>query len=100
MAFPSSLCALHKHGGGMYSVSWSSAAANRGNSTRSPRDDGSLARYHKGGKAITKLGPSFLSNLIISLPPTNNGGERRLGGKPCPGPTVPAFGIQFLPGIC
>jgi hypothetical protein len=30
------------------------------------------------------LAPSFLANLIISLPPTNNGGERRLGGTPWP----------------
>jgi hypothetical protein len=67
----------------MYSLGWLSAAADRGDTTRLPRDDGALARYHRGSKAITKLGPSFLANSIISLPPTNNGGERRLGGKPC-----------------
>jgi hypothetical protein len=77
----------------MYSIGWPSAAANRGNSTRLPREDGTLSRYHRGGKAITEIGPSILSDLIISLPPTNNGGKRRLGGKPCPGPTAPAFGI-------
>jgi hypothetical protein len=89
-----------KHGGGMYSIGWLSAAADRGDSTQLPRDDGALACYHRGGKAITKLALSFLANSIISLPPTNNGGDCRLGGKSCLGPTAPAFGIQFLPGIC
>jgi hypothetical protein len=83
MVFFSPLHALHKHGGGTYFVGWSSTAVDRGDSTRSPRDNGALAHYHRGDKAITKLGPSFLADSIISLPPTNNGGERRLGSKPC-----------------
>jgi hypothetical protein len=46
--------------------------------------DGTLACYHRGGKAIAELGPSFLANLVFSHPPSaNDGGERRLGGKPC-----------------
>ncbi len=68
----------------MYSIGRSSAATNRGDSTRSPRDNGALACYHRGSKAITKLGPSFLANLIISLPSTNNGGERRIGWQAVP----------------
>ena len=68
----------------MYSVGWSSAATNKGNSTRLPRVNGTLAHYHRGGKAITKLGLSFLADLIISLPPTNNGGEHRLDNTQCP----------------
>jgi hypothetical protein len=92
IAFPSPLCALPEHGGGMYSVGWSFAAANRGNSTRSPRVDGALARYLRGGKAITKLGPSFLADLVFSHPPsTNNGGERRLGGMLCSGSGSPGI---------
>jgi hypothetical protein len=70
----------------MYSVSWLFAAADRGDLTRLPRIDGALARYLRGGKAITKLGPSFLANSVFSHPPsTNDGGERRLGGMPCSG---------------
>jgi hypothetical protein len=68
----------------MYSIGWSSAAAKRGGSSQLPRDNGALAHYHRDDKAITKLSPSFLTCSIISLPPTNNGGERRLGGTLCP----------------
>jgi hypothetical protein len=71
ITFPSPLCAIHEHGGGMYSVGWSYIAANRGNLIQLPRVDGTLARYLRGGKAITELCPSFLTNLVNSLPPTN-----------------------------
>jgi hypothetical protein len=70
----------------MYSVGWSFAAADRGNLTWAPRVNGTLARYLRGSKAITKLGPSFLANSMFSHPPsTNDGGERRLGGMLCSG---------------
>jgi hypothetical protein len=69
----------------MYPVGWLYAAANRGDSTQLPRVNGGLTCYLRGGKAITKLCPSFLANSVISLPPTNDGGERRLGSMPCSG---------------
>jgi hypothetical protein len=75
IAFPSPLCAIREHGGGIYSIGWLSAATNRGDLIRLPRvKDGALAHYLRGGKVITKLGPSILSNSVISLPPTNNNG--------------------------
>jgi hypothetical protein len=56
--------------------------------------DGTLACYQRGGKAIAKLGPSFVADLVFSHPPsTNDGGERRLGGKPCYVSQSSAFGI-------
>ncbi len=81
----------------MYSIGWSFAAADRGDLTRSPRVDDALARYLRGDKAITKLGPSFLADLVFSHPPsTNNGGERRLGSMPCFGTQSPAFCIHHV----
>jgi hypothetical protein len=80
----------------MYSIGWSFEAANRGDSTQSPRVDGTLARYLRGGKAITKLGPSFLTNLVFSYPSsTNDGGEHGLSGMPCSGLGSP--GIYYAP---
>ncbi len=68
-------CVLREHGGGK-----SPHAAAR----LLVWVDGTLACYHRGGKAIAKLGPSFLANSVFSHPPsTNDGGERRLVGKPC-----------------
>jgi hypothetical protein len=59
--------------------------------------DGTLACYHRGGKAIAELGPSFLADLVFSHPPsTNDGGERRLGGKPCFVSRSSAFGIHHV----
>jgi hypothetical protein len=56
--------------------------------------DDTLACYHRGGKAITKLGPSFLADSVFSHPPsTKDGGGRRLGGKLCHASQSPAFGI-------
>jgi hypothetical protein len=96
IAFPSpALCALCKYGGGMYSVGWLYKAASRGNLTGSPRFDGILAGYLGGGKAITKLGQSFLANLVISLLSTNERGECRLGGMSCFGLGSP--GILHAP---
>ncbi len=65
--------------------------------------DGTLACYHRGGKAIAELGPSFLADSVFSHPPSaNDGGERRLGGKPCYVLQSPAFGIYnvYTPRIC
>jgi hypothetical protein len=65
--------------------------------------DGTLTCYHRGGKAIAKLSPSFLADLVFSHPPsTNDGGERRLGGRPCFASHSPAFGIchVYTPRIC
>ncbi len=85
---PSPPCVLCKHGGGK-----SPHAAAR----LLVWVDGTLACYHRGGKAIAKLGPSFLANLVFSHPPsTNNGGERRLNGKPCFGTQSTAFGIHHV----
>jgi hypothetical protein len=75
----------------MYSVSWSYAAANRGNLTWSPRVNGTLAHYHGGGNTITKLGSSFFAYSVIILPPTNDGGEHRLSGMPCSGLGSPSI---------
>ncbi len=59
--------------------------------------DGTLACYHRGGKAIAKLGPSFLADSVFSHPPSiNNGGERRLGSKPCFGTQSTAFGTHHV----
>ncbi len=69
----------------------------------SRRVNGTLACYHRGGNTITKLGPSFLADSVFSHPPsTNNGGERRLGGRPCFALQSPAFGIchVYKPRIC
>ncbi len=87
----------------MYSVGWSFAAADRGNKIQSPRVNGTLASYLSDDKAITKLSPSFLADLVFSHPPyTNDGGERRLGGMPCFETQSPAFGIHNVetPRIC
>jgi hypothetical protein len=65
--------------------------------------DGTLACYHRGGKAIAELGPSFLADSVFSHPPSSNdGGERRLGGKPCYASQSPAFGIchVYTQSIC
>jgi hypothetical protein len=76
----------------MYSIGWSFTAADRGDLIRLPRFNGALARYLRGGKDITKLGPSFLANLVFSHPPsTNDGGERCLGGMPCSGSGSPGI---------
>ncbi len=69
----------------------------------SQRVDGILAGYHRGGNAIAKLGPSFLANLVFSHPPsTNDGGERRLSGRPCFALQSQAFCIRhvYRPRIC
>ncbi len=59
--------------------------------------DGTLACYHRGGKAIAELGPSFLADSVFSHPPfTNDGGECRLGGRPCFDSPSPAFGIRHV----
>ncbi len=65
--------------------------------------NGTLACYHRGGKAIAELGPPFLADSVFSHPPsTNDGGERRLGGRPCFVLQSPAFGIchVYRPRIC
>ncbi len=67
------------------------------------RVDGTLACYHRGGNAIAEPGPSFLADSVFSHPPsTNDGGERRLGGKPCCASQSPAFGIchVYTHNIC
>jgi hypothetical protein len=97
IAFPSPLCSLREHGGGMYSIGWPFAATNRGDQIQSPRVDSTLASYLRGNKAINELCLSFLANLVFSHPPsTNIGGERRLGGMPCFGMQSPAFGIHHV----
>jgi hypothetical protein len=59
--------------------------------------DGTLACYHRGGKAIAKLCPSFLADSVFSHPPsTIDGGESRLGGKPCYVSRSSAFGIRHV----
>ena len=65
--------------------------------------DGTLACYHRGGKAIAELGPPFLADWVFSHPlSTNDGGERRLGGTPCFVSRYAAFGIchVYTPKIC
>jgi hypothetical protein len=78
-------CVLCKHGGGK-----SPHAAAR----LLVWVDGTLACYHRGGKAIAELGLSFVADLVFFHPPsTNDGGERHLGGRPCFALRSPAFGI-------
>jgi hypothetical protein len=103
-AFPLPLSDLWDHEGGIHPDGTIYYAVGRGTSNRLP----------------VKLGTTFFASLfddtsfVVESPPSTNwmggmlshphstkgGGERRLGGKPCPGPTVPAFGIHILPGIC
>jgi hypothetical protein len=89
----SSPCVLREHGGGK-----SPHAAARS----LVWVDGTLACYHRGGKAIAELGPSFLADSVFSHPPsTNNGGERRLGSMPCFETQSTACGIHHSwPRIC
>ncbi len=59
--------------------------------------DGTLACFHRDGKAIAELGPSFLADSVFSHPPsTDDGGERRLGGKRCYVSQSSAFGIRHV----
>ncbi len=69
----------------------------------SQRVDGTLACYHRGGNAIAELSLSFLADSVFSHPlSTNDGGERRLGGRPCYGTQSPTFDIRhvYMPRIC
>jgi hypothetical protein len=64
------LCHLQTRGGECIPLA-GCMQPNRGGLIRLPRVDVTLAHYLRGGKAITKLGPSILANLVNSLPPIN-----------------------------
>jgi hypothetical protein len=97
IAFPSPLCALHKHGGEMYSVGCSYAAANRGNSTQLPRVDGPSPVTSGAARPSPSLARPFLPTWSSPSHPPMMGGSATLATCHALAQAHPSYSAPPLP---